>query len=83
MDLNLSSFLAALGVMTAPLVLAALGECLIGKAGVVNLSLDGTILLSAMTGFVITTSSQSLIAGFIAATFTGCMVAGLLAIIGV
>lgn len=83
MDVSLSSFVAAIVVMAAPLVLAALGETLSEKAGVVNLSLDGTILLAAMTGFVVASRSQSPTFGFIAAALTGGAVAALLAIIGV
>ena len=81
--MDISSFLAAIAVMAAPLVLAALGETLTEKAGVVNLSLDGTILLGAMTGFVVASRSQSLLLGFVAAALTGCAVAALLALIGV
>lgn len=81
--MEISSFLAALAVMAAPLVLAALGETLTEKAGVVNLSLDGAILLSAMTGFVVASQSQSLLLGFLAAALTGCAVAAILAVIGV
>ncbi|MFH0783051.1 MAG: ABC transporter permease [Pseudomonadota bacterium] len=83
MDITLSSFIAAIAVMAAPLVLATLGETLTEKAGVVNLSLDGTILLSAMTGFVVASRSQSLALGFLAAALTGCAVAAILAFIGV
>ncbi|MBU1568544.1 MAG: ABC transporter permease [Proteobacteria bacterium] len=83
MDVSLSSFLAAIVVMAAPLVLAALGEALTEKAGVVNLSLDGGILLSAMTGFVVASTSHSLALGFLAAALTGCAVAALLSFIGV
>ncbi len=82
-DVSLASFLAAIVVMAAPLVLAALGETLTEKAGVVNLSLDGTILLAAMTGFVVASWSQSLTLGFVAAALTGGAVAALLAIVGV
>ncbi|MGB3209772.1 MAG: ABC transporter permease [Desulforhopalus sp.] len=83
MDITLSSFLAAIAVMAAPLVLAALGETLTEKAGVINLSLDGSILLSAMTGFVVACESNSLLLGFLAAALTGCAVAAILAVIGV
>ena len=83
MDITLSSFLAAIAVMATPLVFAALGETLTEKAGVVNLSLDGTILLSAMTGFVVASKTQSLFLGFFSAAMTGCAVAAVLAIIGV
>ncbi len=83
MENTLASFIAAIAVMAAPLVLAALGETLTEKAGVVNLSLDGAILLSAMTGFVVASRSESLALGFLAAALTGCAVAALLAFIGV
>ena len=39
----------------APLVLATLGETLTERAGVINLSLDGTILLAAMAAFAMMT----------------------------
>ena len=83
MDISLASFLAAVAVMAAPLVFATLGETLAEKAGVVNLSLDGTLLLSAMVGFVVASRSQSLSLGFLAAAATGAAVAAVLAVIGV
>ncbi len=83
MEITFSSLLAAILVMATPLVLAALGETLTEKAGVVNLSLDGTILLSAMTGFVVASESGSLLFGFMAAGATGAAVGAILAIVGV
>ena len=58
-----------------PLVFAGIGETLTEKAGVVNLSLDGTILLSAMTGFAVALVSNSLLAGFGAAMVVGAVIA--------
>ncbi|MCP3890298.1 MAG: ABC transporter permease [Desulfobulbaceae bacterium] len=83
MDITLSSFLTAIIIIAAPLILAALGETLTEKAGVVNLSLDGTLLLSAMTGFAIAYETNSLLLGFLGGAITGGAVALLLAIIGV
>jgi len=60
---------------SSPLVFAALGETLTERAGVVNLSLDGTILLSAMAGFVVALLSGSLMLGFAAAMVVGAAVA--------
>ena len=59
---------------SVPLVFAALGETLTEKAGVVNLSLDGTILLSAMTGFAVASASGSLLLGFVAAMVVGAVI---------
>lgn len=83
MDLAISSFLAAIATMAAPLLIAALGETISEKGGVVNLSLDGTILLSAMVGFAAASNTQSLFLGFGAAAIAGAAVALLLAVIGV
>jgi len=60
---------------SSPLVFAALGETLTEKAGVVNLSLDGTILLSAMTGFAAAFVTGNLLLGFAAAMTVGAIVA--------
>jgi len=83
MEISISSFVASILVMAAPLVLAALGETLTEKVGVVNLSLDGTILLGAMSGFVIASESQSVLLGFVAGSTAGAAVGAILAIIGV
>ncbi len=83
METSLAALLAALAAMAAPLILAALGETITEKAGVVNLSLDGAILLSAMTGFAVASQSQSLLLGFGAAGLCGATVAAVLAIIGI
>jgi len=76
MDLTilLSSILAA----AAPVVLAAVGETIAEKSGVINLSLDGTILLSAMAGFVVACETQCLPLGFVAAGAVGGLVAALI-----
>jgi general nucleoside transport system permease protein len=42
-----------------PLVIASIGETLTERAGVINLSLDGSIILAAMTGFVTALLTQN------------------------
>ena len=51
------------GIVAAatPLVYATIGETISEKAGVVNLSLDGSIMLSAMTGFAAAYVTDSVI----------------------
>lgn len=83
MDFSLSSFFAAIAIMAAPLLIAALGETISEKGGVVNLSLDGSILLSAMAGFAIASDTHSLFLGFLAAVVTGAAVALILSIVGI
>jgi general nucleoside transport system permease protein len=62
-----------------PLVIAAIGETITERAGVVNLSLDGSIILSAMFGFVAALASGSAIVGVIAAMIVGSIVALIIA----
>jgi len=58
-----------------PILLATLGETLTEKSGFVNLSLDGTLLLSAMTAFVVAYQTQNALLGLAAACLTGALVA--------
>jgi len=60
---------------STPLIFAGIGEALTEKAGVINLSLDGSILFSAMTGFVVAYLTQSLVLGFGAAMIVGALIA--------
>jgi simple sugar transport system permease protein len=48
---NCSIFLAA-WLPSTPLVITSIAQTITERAGVVNLSLDGSIILSAMVGFV-------------------------------
>lgn len=43
--------LAGVLASAAPVIFAAVGETITERAGVINLSLNGTILLAAMAGF--------------------------------
>jgi ABC-type uncharacterized transport system permease subunit len=64
---------------SAPLVFAGIGETLNERAGVINLSLDGSIMLSAMTGFAAAFVTGSLVLGFAAAMVVGALIALLVA----
>jgi len=72
--------LAAILADSAPLVLASVGETLTEKVGVINLSLDGSILLSAMAGFAVAYLSGSLLIGFAVAMIVGATVALIIAV---
>ncbi|HEX7588431.1 MAG TPA: ABC transporter permease [Anaerolineae bacterium] len=71
--LTLASVLAD----SAPLVFAVIGETIGEKAGVTNLSMDGSILLSAMVGFAVAFTTNNLYLAFFAAMFVGAAVAAL------
>ncbi|MGF1575098.1 MAG: ABC transporter permease [Cyanophyceae cyanobacterium] len=76
--MNLDQFLAILAAAIAsatPLIFACVGETLTERAGVINLSAEGTILLAAMTGFAAAKTTDSLWVGFGAAALVGMVVA--------
>jgi simple sugar transport system permease protein len=66
-----------------PIVLATLGETLTEKSGLINLSLDGSILLSAMTAFAVAYETGNPAAGFISAAAVGSLVALVVAVFGI
>jgi ABC-type uncharacterized transport system permease subunit len=63
----------------APLVYASIGETINEKAGVINLSLDGSILLSAMVAFAAAFVTGSVIVGFLAAMAVSMIIAAVVA----
>ncbi|NLX43467.1 MAG: ABC transporter permease, partial [Chloroflexi bacterium] len=64
---------------STPLVFAGIGELLTERSGITNLSLDGSILLSAMAGFAAAYVSGSLLWGFVVAMLVGALIALLVA----
>jgi len=79
-EINLAILLASIVAGAAPIVLAAVGETITEKSGVINLSLDGSILLSAMVAFMVAYETRSLALGFSAGAIVGGLVA---AVVGV
>jgi simple sugar transport system permease protein len=75
----LDSLLGSVVAGATPILFAAMGETLSEKSGVINLSLDGTILLSAMTSFAVAFHSGSVLLGFAAGSLTGLIVSAILA----
>lgn len=78
-DNTLINALAGIIRNGTPLILAAVGETFTERAGVVNLSLDGSLMLSALTGFVVASNTGSVVFGTLAAMLVGMVVALILA----
>ncbi|HEY69689.1 MAG TPA: ABC transporter permease [Anaerolineae bacterium] len=74
-DSELVRVLASIVLQATPLTIAVCGETITERAGVVNLSLDGTMLLSAMAGFVAAYESSSVWVGFLVAGLVGALFA--------
>lgn len=71
--------LAGVIAAASPLVYAAVGETIAEKAGVVNLSLDGSIMLSAMVGFAAAVTTGNLALGYLAAIAVSVAIAAIVA----
>lgn len=72
---TLSTIVAA----STPVVLASIGETISEKSGVINLSLDGSIALSAMTGFAVAFTTGNVWLGMLAAMVVGALIALIIA----
>lgn len=64
-------FFAAILRIATPLIFATLGELVSERAGILNLGIEGIMLLSAMTGFTAASMTGSLWLGVLAAMLTG------------
>jgi general nucleoside transport system permease protein len=71
---------SAVGAAT-PLVYASLGEVVTERAGVLNLGVEGMMLVGAMSGFAVGVSTGSLVLGFLAAAGGGALIALLFAVL--
>jgi simple sugar transport system permease protein len=76
---TLANELASLLRSGAPLILAALGETFTERVGVVNLSLDGTMVLAGLAAFVAGVGTGSILIGALAGMLVGLLVALLVA----
>lgn len=71
--------IASIFADSAPLVFASVGETVSEKAGVINLSLDGSMMLAALAGFAVAFVTGNVALGFAAAMLVGALVAALVA----
>jgi len=72
---ELIGVISSILLLSSPLIIAVVGETFTERVGVVNLSLDGSMLLSAMAGFVAAYETNSLILGFLGAAAVGAFFA--------
>ncbi len=76
-------FFAALIRISTPLLLATLGELYSERSGVLNLGIEGIMLLGAMVGFTATYETGSLWIGVAAALATGAVAGLVMALLAV
>jgi simple sugar transport system permease protein len=73
--------LASLMVAATPILLAAIGELVVEKAGVLNLGVEGMMIIGAVTGFIIAVESGSPVLGFVAAAICGALLSMIFALL--
>ena len=65
--------IASLMVAATPLLLAAIGELVVEKAGVLNLGVEGMMITGAIAGFAAAVETGSPLMGFVAAAVAGAL----------
>ena len=65
--------IASLMVAATPILLAAIGELVVEKAGVLNLGVEGMMIVGAICGFAIAVNTGSPLVGFVAAAVGGAV----------
>jgi simple sugar transport system permease protein len=71
----LIAFLASTAGAATPLVVASMGELVTERSGVLNLGLEGMMLVGAVTGFGVTLATGSMTLGLLAAMAAGMLMA--------
>ncbi|MCG8483932.1 MAG: ABC transporter permease [Clostridia bacterium] len=65
--------------VTTPLIFASMGALISDKAGVINIGLEGIMLIAALTGVVASAGTQSALIGLLAAVLAGALSGALMA----
>ncbi|WP_412552436.1 ABC transporter permease [Shimia sp. MIT1388] len=71
--------IASLMVAATPLLLAAIGELVVERAGVLNLGVEGMMIIGAIAGFAIAVETTSPLLGLVAAMIAGAVLSLLFA----
>jgi general nucleoside transport system permease protein len=73
--------IASLMVAATPILLAAIGELVVERAGVLNLGVEGMMITGAIVGFIVATASGSPWIGFLGAAAGGAALSLLFALL--
>ena len=76
----LLTWLTAAVRLSGPVLMAALGEIFCERAGVLNVGIEGCVLLGALTSYLVTLATNSIVLGFLAGGLTGALLGLLLSL---
>ncbi|MBT2129682.1 ABC transporter permease [Aliiroseovarius lamellibrachiae] len=80
-QINPILLIASLMVAATPILLAAIGEAVVEKAGVLNLGVEGMMITGAVVGFAITVNTDAPALGFVGAAIAGAALSMLFGIL--
>ncbi len=72
-SINPILLVASLMVAATPIILAAIGELVVEKAGVLNLGVEGMMITGAVCGFIVAVETDSPTLGFLCAALGGAV----------
>lgn len=79
--IDIAPLVASMMIAATPILLAALGELIAEKSGVLNLGVEGMMIMGAIAGFAAAVYTGSPFLGFVAAAVAGAIMAFLFAIL--
>ena len=80
-SINPVLLVASLMVAATPILLAAIGELVVEKAGVLNLGVEGMMITGAICGFALAVETGSPLVGFVSAAIGGAVLSLLFVIL--
>ena len=81
--LNVINLLQGTLVYSIPLILGALAGCMCERSGVINIAIEGQLLLGAFAAAVVTSAFSSLWLGLIAGSLAGGLLGAVLAVFAI
>lgn len=80
-SLNIVVLIASLMVAATPILMAAIGELVVEKAGVLNLGVEGMMITGAVSGFAVAVTTGNPTLGMLAAIVAGALLAAVFALL--
>ena len=74
-SINPVALFAGLVIAATPLLFAAIGELVVEKSGVLNLGVEGMMIMGAVSGFAVAVNTGSPVAGFVGGALAGATLA--------
>ncbi|MFZ1469138.1 MAG: ABC transporter permease [Paracoccaceae bacterium] len=79
--INIAVLIASLIVSSVPILLAALGELVVEKSGVLNLGVEGMMIMGSICGFIVAVNTGSPVMGFVGGAIGGALLSLIFAVV--